>query len=200
MATAFLRALPGLPGALLPPRRSRTHRAGRKGRQHDYRARLSFESSITVNYRVPICSGRGNSPQAARCGPLARHWRHHSRVNHHASLIAIGDAAIVLAPCHLTGICVEVRPGDMVAHTDLSAAKARQETFRLIDASHAVRIADAVVDALGVVRAVQRVPMRSFVGMDCRVGSWKSWRQSASWTLSRISGTSWRGVNLQLCS
>lgn len=49
---------------------------------------------------------------------------------------------------------------------NLCPAQTGEERFRLIGASHAVRIGLAMVDALGLIGAMQRIPIRGFVGMD----------------------------------
>ena len=48
----------------------------------------------------------------------------------------IPNAAVVLAPCHLAGVCVEVAARKVVVRGDLSPAKAAEETLRLVRAGH----------------------------------------------------------------
>ena len=67
--------------------------------------------------------------------PLARNWMRERGVSRHQILLAIGNAAVVLAPRHFSGIGPEIAPADMVMNADLGAADAREKRLGCIRAS-----------------------------------------------------------------
>ena len=54
----------------------------------------------------------------------------------------------------------------MVMRADLSATQPREERLGLIGAGFAIAVSLLVIDALGQVARMQRVPMRRFVGVN----------------------------------
>ena len=88
------------------------------------------------------------------------------RIDRHQILLAIRDAAVVLAPSHFGGVGAEISAGNAMMNADLSAADAREEQLGLVCAGLAVRIRPFVIDALGQEAGMQRIPMRRFVGMN----------------------------------
>lgn len=84
----------------------------------------------------------------------------------HQILLAIADAAVVLAPSHLTSIGVEVRAAQVMVMTHLGATDAGEEAFRLIGAGALRRVCVLVVDALREEDRMEFVPMGGFVGVN----------------------------------
>lgn len=60
--------------------------------------------------------------------PLSRHRMRQRRVDRHQILLAIRDAAVVLAPSHFGGVGAEIHAGNAMMNTDLSAADAQRTT------------------------------------------------------------------------
>lgn len=56
----------------------------------------------------------------------------------HQVLLAVADAAVILAPRHFSGVCGEVGATDVVVNADLSATDAGEEAFRAVGAGFAV--------------------------------------------------------------
>ena len=88
------------------------------------------------------------------------------RAHDQAVLLAVADAAVILAPIHFSGVGRQIRAGDLVMNADLRAAQTGEEAFRLIGRSAVVAIGHGVVDALGHVARMESIPMGSFVGKD----------------------------------
>ena len=51
--------------------------------------------------------------------PLAGLARRHSRARNQRGLLAVRDAAVIFAPCHLIRIGIQIRAGDVVVRSDL---------------------------------------------------------------------------------
>ena len=85
------------------------------------------------------------------------------RVDDDQILLAVGNAAVVLAPRHFCGVRVQVRAGDMMVNADLGATDAREKRLSVIRASAAVAVRLLMIDPLRQIAGVQRVPMRRFV-------------------------------------
>lgn len=64
-------------------------------------------------------------------------------------LTAVGHAAVILTPSHLTSVGGEVRAGDPVMHAGLGAPQPSKVALSLIGAGVAVAVALLVVDAVG---------------------------------------------------
>jgi hypothetical protein len=86
------------------------------------------------------------------------------RAGDRMELLTVADTAVVLPSRHLTGIGRQI-PGDMVVRADLGATQAGEEAFSLIGAGRTVRVAIAVIDALGRELGVQRVPALRVIGI-----------------------------------
>lgn len=80
-------------------------------------------------------------------------------------LAAVGHAAVVLAPSHLTSVGGEVRAGDPVMHTHLGTAQPGKVALSLIGAGFAVAVALLVIDAVGGEALVQPIPALCLVSM-----------------------------------
>lgn len=87
-------------------------------------------------------------------------------VDRHKILLAIRDAPVVLTPRHFGCVGIQVRTGDVVMRADFGAPQAREERLGLIGAGFAVAVGLLVVDALGQIARVQRVPVSRFVGVN----------------------------------
>ena len=92
-------------------------------------------------------------------------------VRRHKVLDAVADAAVILAPSHLTSVGAKIGAADAVVDAHLSAAKAREKRLRLIGAGVAFGIALAVIDALREETVVQAIPAGGFIGIDGRAGN-----------------------------
>jgi hypothetical protein len=75
-------------------------------------------------------------------------------------------AAVVLAPCRLVGVLVQVLVRDVVMLAVHGAAQAGEVAFRLIGAGSVEAVGEAVVDAAGVVGELDAIPMRGLVCVD----------------------------------
>lgn len=72
--------------------------------------------------------------------PLARHRMRQRRRSSQQELLAVGNAAVVFPPRHFDRVGREVRAGDVVMNTNLSAADAGEEAFGLVRIALGVRI------------------------------------------------------------
>src|ERR1700728_1590952 len=73
-------------------------------------------------------------------------------------LLAVRQAAVILAPRRFLRIPEKIVPGDMVMMADLGAAHTGEKFLRPIGASAILRIGFLVVDALHFVLGVKLVP------------------------------------------
>src|ERR1700722_15136302 len=78
----------------------------------------------------------------------------------------VGRAARVLAPCHFTGILVQIRTGDVMVLTDFSAAEAGEIAFRLIGAGTIHAVGATVIDPPHLIPRVQVVPTTGLDGVN----------------------------------
>jgi hypothetical protein len=85
-------------------------------------------------------------------------------------LFTVAQAPVVFAPRHFGGLGLEIRAGDMVVGPDLGAAQAGKERLGRIRAGAVVAVRPLVIDALGKESVVQRISMRSFVGVNATGG------------------------------
>lgn len=81
-------------------------------------------------------------------------------------LAAVGHAAVVLTPSHLTGVGGEVWAGDPVMHAGLGAPQPGKVALSLIGAGFAVAVALLVIDAVGGEGLVQPVPALRLVSVN----------------------------------
>ena len=71
---------------------------------------------------------------------------------------AIALTAVILAPCHFTGIGTQVSLPDAVMGTEFGPTKAAEEAFRAIGARNAIRVADRMIYAAHFVMVAEAVP------------------------------------------
>src|SRR6185437_15584428 len=83
-------------------------------------------------------------------------------------LLAVADAAVVLAPIHLGGVRSEIWASNFVVDADFRATQAGEKRLRLIGVRLGRRIRLAMIDLLREVPGMKRVPMRRFVGENGR--------------------------------
>ena len=88
----------------------------------------------------------------------------------HGELFAVGNAAVIFAPVHFSGIRAKVRASYMVMGADFGAAQTAKEAFRQVRAAIGVRLGFRVIDALRVIRGMEGVPVRGFVRIDRAAG------------------------------
>ena len=60
-----------------------------------------------------------------------------SRAGNSDELLTVGDAAVVLTPCHFVGVGAQITAGDVVVNADLGAADAAEKALRHVRASAA---------------------------------------------------------------
>ena len=82
----------------------------------------------------------------------------HGQFRDARQLLAIADAAGVLAPCGFLRVAKQVDAADVVMVSDLATAKAREVFLSLIRAGAIERIGLAMVDPLHFKLGVQAVP------------------------------------------
>jgi len=87
---------------------------------------------------------------------------------YHCELVAIGDAANVFTPRHLSSVCGEVLACDVVMNTNLGAANTAEEALSLVRAGAVLRIGLLVIDPLYREVSSELVPVRSLVSVDSR--------------------------------
>lgn len=77
---------------------------------------------------------------------------------------------MILAPCSLASVGIEVGPGDVMVRADFHPAKAREVGLSLIGARAVIGVGERVINAPRLPSGVQVIPARRFVGMDSREG------------------------------
>ena len=102
-------------------------------------------------------------PVSTACWRLRRYC---GGTRYHCELRTIGDAGIVLTPCHLISIGTEVLTCDVVMNTNLRTTDTAKEALGLIGASAILRIRLFVVDTLYWEVRGQLVPMCRLVSMN----------------------------------
>ncbi len=82
----------------------------------------------------------------------------HRSGNHRREQRAVRLTAVVLTPCHLTGILMQVLPADPVMLAELGTAQTGEVAFRLIGACAVIQERYRVVHPARIVITVQTVP------------------------------------------
>lgn len=72
--------------------------------------------------------------------------------------VAVRLPAVILAPCHLSGVAVQVQAADVVVLAPLRPTQAGEETFRLIGAGVVVAVGQRVIDLANAVAGAQLIP------------------------------------------
>jgi hypothetical protein len=108
-------------------------------------------------------SGPGALPVATE---IDRRPASHCQPDDAIHLLAVTDAAEVLAPGRLSGVTDEIGSGDVVVMSEFAAAQAGEIGFRGIGAGTVDAEAVLVVDPLHGEAGVQRVPRRALIGMN----------------------------------
>ena len=90
----------------------------------------------------------------------------HRQADNTVRLLAVADAAEVLAPGCLLGIAEEIRPSDMVVMPELAPAQAGEVGFRAIGAGAVNAVAVLMVDPLHGEPGVQLIPGRALVAVN----------------------------------
>src|SRR5262245_7166650 len=80
-------------------------------------------------------------------------------------VLSVADAAMILAPCHLTGIRAEIRACNVVMRPDLGSTDAGEKALCHIGASPVMGICLGMVDSFRQIPCMERVPARRFIGM-----------------------------------
>jgi len=91
-----------------------------------------------------------------------------------AVLLAIRHTAVVFSPIHFGCIRREIWTSDMMMRADFRATKAGEKRLRHIRATLAVTVREAVIDAPCDVARMERVPMRSLIGIHRATGRERS--------------------------
>ena len=95
---------------------------------------------------------------------IDRRFATHRQPDNTIDLVAIADAAQVLAPSRLLGITDEIRPGDMVMMPKFAARQAGEIGFHAIGAGAVDAVAVLVIDPLHGEAGMKLVPGRTFMG------------------------------------
>src|SRR6185369_6152333 len=112
---------------------------------------------------APDLGGSRALPVSAK---IHRRWTPHRQPGHAVDLLAVADAAQVLAPGGLLGVAQKIPPGDVVVMTEFAAAQTREVGFRAIGAGAVDAVALLVVDPLHGEAGMQRIPGRALIGMN----------------------------------
>ena len=90
----------------------------------------------------------------------------HHQSNYAVDLLAVADAAQVLAPGCLLGITEQVGPGNVMVVAEFGPAQAGEVGFCAVGAGPGDAVAVLVINAAHGKAGVQRVPGQALIGMD----------------------------------
>src|SRR4051812_6681255 len=123
------------------------------GRTHPWRVTRQRRR----HFRRGVLGGLRALPIAAE---IHRRAAAHRQPRDAINLLAVADAAQVLAPGRLLGVANKIGSGDMVVVSEFAAPQTREIGFRAVGAGAIDAVALLVVDPLHGEASVQRVPGR----------------------------------------